>query len=310
MKKIYLSFVALVAFAVMSMAQPTCPAGYVAFKYTFSSPTPHCMIIVDGAPTGQAGWVMELVNFSGQLIPQFGTTTEFDVPINTTTGSANFIYDCNAAGFIEVQYVLLKHVVAGTPVSTCQISHIPAAGSLPIKLTSFSGRLGTDNAVNLDWSSAIEFDSYQYQVERSADGKNFETVGTLKAAGASNSTIKYNFTDHIPTAGAYFYRLKQIDIDQKFEYSKVVYVNSKKGAGVITKVFPNPFTSEIQFIGATSADMVPANIHVYTISGQAVKYRIIGANAIAIDQVLPSGLVVVKIKDQFFKLLYKSSSNQ
>jgi hypothetical protein len=305
MKKIYLLMMALVAFAVTSNAQPTCPAGYVAFKYLFSSPTPHCMIIVDGAPTGQTGWVMELVNFSGQLIPQFGTTSSFDVPINTGTGSANFIYDCNAPGFIEVQYVLLKHVVAGTPVSTCQISNIPAAGSLPIKLTSFSGRLGTDNAVNLDWTSAIEFDSYQYQVERSTDGKNFETVGTLKAAGASNSIIKYNFTDHIPTAGAYFYKLKQIDIDGKFEYSKVVYVNSKKGAGVITKVFPNPFNSEVQLIGATSADMAPGNISVYNISGQMIKYRLSGANAISIDESAAKGIYIIRLRNssQQFKLV-------
>jgi hypothetical protein len=180
---------------------------------------------------------------------------------------------------------------------------VPPAASLPIKLTAFNGRLKTDNSVTLDWTSAIEFDSYQYQIERSYDGKNYELVGTLKAAGASTELINYTFTDQLPSAGSFFYRLKQVDIDGRFEYSKVVYVNSKKGAGVITKVFPNPFTSEIQLIGATSADMTPGNIHVYSIAGQMVGFHITGANAIAIDQALPNGMYIIQVKDQRFKLL-------
>jgi len=214
-------------------------------------------------------------------------------------GSASFIYNCatygNALWADLVQVTNTSFIQCTAPVIQQTVT--------PIKLTSFTGRLVTDNSVNLDWASAMEFNSYKYEVQRSADGRNFETVGTIDASGNSNTPVKYNFTDKVPLAGAYFYRLKQVDVDNFTEYSKVVYINSKKGAGIITRVFPNPFTSEIQLIGATSADMTPGNIKVFNITGQLVNFRIVGANAIAIDDSSPKGLYIIKVKEQQFKLL-------
>jgi len=294
MKKIYLFSMALLALLATTQAQNICPTGIQGVKsYTY--------VDVNGTTYG----VVVISNFWPNA--EFTLFTAGNVAIPATNGAGYIHTDANGNAsftYYSLQYTA-DHVQVCLLGTGCCTKPVPPAASLPIKLTSFSGRLKTDNMVTLDWASAVEFDSYQYQIERSYDGRNYEMVGTLKAAGASTNTIDYTFNDQLPSAGSFFYRLKQVDIDGRFEYSKVVYVNSKKGAGVITKVFPNPFTSEIQLIGATAADMTQGNIHVFNISGQAVGFHISGANAITIDQAIPNGMYIVQVKDQRFKLIRK-----
>ena len=307
MKNVYLLAIALVAFVTTTMAQGYsgyCAPGKVpyAIKYSYvsSAGTPYCVILIGNTWGNAQATVFASSTTGGSPVPVPYLSSPTAGYINTSaSGSASFIYDCNAynAEFVQV-------CVPGS--GCCQIQ-VVAGASLPIKLTAFTGRLQNDNNVVLDWSSAIEWDSYEYQVERSADGKTYTKVGDVKASGTSNETVKYGFNDQLPSVGAYYYRLKQVDVNGSFEYSKVVYVNSKKGTGVVTKVFPNPFTSEVQLIGATSAVMQSANIKVFNITGQLVKYRIVGANAISIDENSPKGLYIVRLQNgnelQEFKLL-------
>ena len=302
MKKFYLLIVAMVCYAVTVTAQDCPSPNPVAINYPNNGNTPpYCKVVF----TGGFFPAQLSIKVGSALIPQWGTggttgnTADYYVQV-LPDGSATFVYDCALYG--NALWAQIEQVVGNVPVKTCQVPVVSLA-SLPIKLTSFNGRLQTDNSVTLDWSSSIEWNSYEYEVQRSVDGKSFEKVADLKAAGSSNSEVKYKITDLLPTSGAYFYRLKQIDIDGRFEYSKFVYVNSKKGAGIVTKVFPNPFTSEVQLIGATSADMAPGNIKVFNITGQMIKFRIVGANAIAIDDSSPKGLYIIKVKEQQFKLL-------
>jgi hypothetical protein len=218
----------------------------------------------------------------------------------TLSGGASFatvVYGCQTIDHIDIDYTV------GGRAITCRYS-VASGGSLPIKLTAFSGRLSTETDATLSWTSSLEENSFKYEVQRSADGKNFVTVGKVDAAGTSLTAVKYNFNDPLPGSGAYFYRLNMVDIDGHAELSKVVYVNSKKGSGIVTKIFPNPFTSEIQLVGATSGDLIPGNLKVFNITGQLVNYRIVGANAIAIDENAAKGLYFIKLvkQNQTFKL--------
>lgn len=308
MKKFYL-LLSLVVFSLGLKAQLTCPS--IAFSYIFSAPQ-HCVINVGHAAwIGQTDIKISLKTIGGTFIPEYGTdgspSDELEVAVNPATGSASFFYDCTGPA---PAVVLVKRVVANTPVEFCEITNITAPAPMPMKVTSFNGRLETDVNVDLKWTSMVEFDSYQYQVERSSDGKNFVKVGALNAAGASNTAINYNFKDQLPAAGDYFYRLKQVDLDGTAEYSKIVYVNSRKGAGIVTKLFPNPFQSEVQLIGATSADLnTPGNVRVFTMSGQLVNFRVVGANSIAIDPNAAKGVYFLKFRnstntsEQTFKLI-------
>lgn len=318
MKKIYLFSVALLAFVVSSVAQtnpPGCPTG-IAWKNTSNDPFPHCYVnFVNPALVGQTGWQIGLLDVPGANIPLLGTgyntgnPPDYWVDISSVTGGATFAWDCNNPLAVKEGTFVLRYIPdAQTPFFSCTYNLTDAAPT-PVKLTSFTGRLQNDNSVTLDWTSSVEWDSYKYEVQRSADGIHFESVGQLNAAGAANTTIKYTYKDQLPSSGAFFYRLKQLDFSGAFEYSKVVYVNSKKGAGVITKIFPNPFKGEIQLIGATSSDLAPNNIGVYSIGGQKIPYHIIGANAISIDPSAPDGVYILKVKDQHFKIVKSKSAS-
>jgi hypothetical protein len=303
MKKFYLLIMALVGYATTTLAQgnpynndPACP---LVQAQTFTVPVtpPYCKLFIGNGPkaTPADTPVVSLVAPSamgGQPIPDLNGHyfTKLD-----KDGAATIEYNCQFVDHIEIDYKV------GSTHYTCKYA-VGAGGSLPIKLTAFSGRLNTETEATLSWTSSLEENSFKYEIQRSADGKTFVTVGAVNAAGTSLQAVKYNFNDPLPGSGAYFYRLNMIDIDGKAELSKVVYVNSKKGAGVVTKVFPNPFTSEIQLIGATSADLTPNNIKVFNITGQLIKYRIVGANAIAIDENAPKGVYFVQAKNKTFKV--------
>jgi hypothetical protein len=312
MKKIYLLTLGLVAFVGTAMAQMPCPTAPKAERWDFSSaPVPHCVVTI-AFLNPEPSWYIKLKDASNNYIPVLNTGPGTGNPAIyyvavPDNGNVEFYYDCTVGTPVLIEYVWLD---PNSPPESCQITNIINRGALPVKLTSFTGRLQNDNEVTLDWASGMEFENSRYEVERSADGKYFEKVGTLTGAGSTSNTSRYTFKDRLPGSGAYFYRLKQIDYDGVFEYSKVVYVNSKKGAGVVTKVFPNPFKGAVQLIGATSSDLTPNNIQVYSIGGQRINYRITGANSILIDPAAPDGIYILKMieQNQQFRLVKSKAS--
>ncbi len=113
--------------------------------------------------------------------------------------------------------------------------------ALPIELTAF-GVKNTAAGNLLHWATASEINSYTFDMERSLDGENFTPIGTVKAQGKAAT---YVFTDaNLPLeAGGLYYRLKAMDTDQTFAYSKVVSVQVGKTKGL--KVYPNPVANAL-----------------------------------------------------------------
>lgn len=292
MKKIYLTsglvFIALL-FTQKNFAQAACPG-----------PTPPVVRNYTYVINGQQVCAVYVENMMhNSPVTLFGPglsviPTVSGTPVTTdATGFACYIFPCNQT---PVR-------VTTCNVQGCCSALVPAASILPVRLTKFTARLLNDNTVSLDWTTVAELNSNKYVVERSVDGKNFTAVGELAAAGNSASSLSYKFSDKLPAPSGYFYRLNQVDIDGKNEYSKVVYVNSGKSKGTVTSVFPNPFQSDVQLVGITPADLNSKNVRVFNIAGQQVRYRISGANAIAIDDNNPKGIYILKVNEQTFKLV-------
>jgi hypothetical protein len=172
---------------------------------------------------------------------------------------------------------------------------------LPIILGNFNATLNGREVV-LNWTSQQESFSYAYEVEKSADGKNFSKIGSVKAAGVSNSPLNYSFTDKEFTSTG-FYRLKMVDVDLKFEYSKVVYVNGGSGASTTLSVFPNPFRSDVQLKGINASDVNKSKIRVFSASGKEVGFRVSGSNSISIDPSVPKGVYILRVNGLSYKLL-------
>ena len=114
---------------------------------------------------------------------------------------------------------------------TCQ-----EGGLLPITLSAFSATLNV-SLVDLVWVTTSEIDSDMFMVEKSLDGAFFRIIGEAKAAGNSSENVVYDFQDEHPNYGTNFYRLKQVDLDGSFTYSKIVKVDYQPDHMLI---FPNP----------------------------------------------------------------------
>lgn len=303
MKKFYLLIMALAGYVTTNaQPDPDCPLAVGQYFNMPASPT-FCKLFLGNLPAGDPLTVgtIALIGSNGLPIPDINGNTAQSLPAAST--SATVEYACQGILRVEINFY------SGGVLKECTLVPI-AGGPLPVKLSAFNGRLNTETEATLAWTSSMEENSYQYEVQRSADGKNFVTVGKVTAKGMSFDAVKYSFNDPLPGAGAYYYRLKMVDLDGKSELSKVVYVNSKKGSGIVTKVFPNPFNSEIQLIGATSADLnTPGNLKVYNVSGQLISYRIVGANAIAIDPNAGKGLYFINISTGTQKQIFKVVKN-
>lgn len=101
---------------------------------------------------------------------------------------------------------------------------IDGTGALGVKITSFTARK-KDKEVVLNWQTASEVNNKGFEIQRSADGINWNNIGFVN--GSVNSFIEknYQFSDANPLQGKNFYRLIQLDIDNKATYSLVVAVN-------------------------------------------------------------------------------------
>jgi hypothetical protein len=110
--------------------------------------------------------------------------------------------------------------------------------ALPVLLSRFTGRK-QPNANLLEWTTSTEINSKQFTVERGNDGITFAAIGEVAAAGNSNVPRDYSLLDPKFEAGKNFYRLKMIDLDGTFRYSRIVLIDNS-AANLITSLSPNP----------------------------------------------------------------------
>ncbi len=136
---------------------------------------------------------------------------------------------------------------------------------VPVKLVQFHAQYAkSTKSVQLFWSTANEINSSYFEVERSVNGRDFKPMGRVNAAGNSNKTITYKLNDdNLPIHNKIYYRLKIMDIDGQFTYSKVVEVNLLDETKVkqVLSVYPNPVASELNIALAPSIN--PINVKVY-----------------------------------------------
>ena len=145
-------------------------------------------------------------------------------------------------------------------------NRVQANGTLPLTLITFEAQL-INKDVLLQWTTSSEQSTSHFDIERSTDGNNFSVIGNVNAAGNSSSTIKYSFPDDNPAAGTNFYRLKMVDKDGRYSYSKTVAVQVQSIKSL--RVYPNP-ASDALYI-ETSAANENAIIQIIDLAGKKVK---------------------------------------
>lgn len=116
------------------------------------------------------------------------------------------------------------------------------AAGLPVELTSFQAALN-QKTVKLNWQTASELNNAKFIIETSDEGELFSGIGEVQGAGTTLEKQSYQFTHHTPSAGINYYRLKQVDFDGTFEYSKVVAINAEGNNDIVT--YPNPVKDKV-----------------------------------------------------------------
>ena len=147
---------------------------------------------------------------------------------------------------------------------------------VPVELVSFNGNYNkTENSVELNWITATELSNYGYDVERKSNG-SWETIGFVKGNGNSTSNKYYSFNDNnISNLKTIEYRLKQIDLDGNYKYSKTIEVNIKNLPTEFSlgQNYPNPFNPStiIKYsIPSSSVEMRLVQLKVYDILGNEI----------------------------------------
>ncbi len=157
---------------------------------------------------------------------------------------------------------------------------------LPLDLLRFEGyALGQQN--QLEWTTANEWNTQHFQVERSADGQRFVALGNrVAAAGIATAQRQYDFLDEKPLSGTNFYRLRMVDLDGSTTYSRVIALTAGDRWESQMRVVPVP-ASDWASLRMERPKAQLAELRILDVLGAVVRVRPLelraGANAIDLD---------------------------
>ena len=162
--------------------------------------------------------------------------------------------------------------------------------SLPVTIDNINASQ-KGNLVSVDWRTATEVNTGNFNIQHSNNGEKFTDIGTVKAIGIGGNS--YEFTDKAPTNGINYYRLQNLDKDGSSSYSKVVSVTF--GDKQSFSIIPNPAKDFATISFSKAVDK--AIIAVYDITGKTViTQSVSGINAYKLNtQTLTNGVYVIKV---------------
>lgn len=184
----------------------------------------------------------DLLSFSNNLVLSNASLTVVEAGSPLTSGSAAAIISNSGTRTGTFASTSLPSASYTLSYGSSNISLLNSA--LPVELISFSGEMQESGNL-LRWTTAREENTAWHILERSRDGKVWEEIGRLKAAGHSLTSTDYELEDVLPFQSSY-YQLRSVDLDGYFSLSKVVVLERRQGkASDRLQCYPNPATSEL-----------------------------------------------------------------
>ncbi len=152
--------------------------------------------------------------------------------------------------------------------------------TIPVLLTNFTAVLSNKNA-QLNWQTSSEISNKNFEVQRSSDGISFTTIAIINGNGTTSLPHSYSFTDiNFMQQGRAYYRLKQVDLDGKFTYSKVVYLQASL-EGFNVDINPNPATTS--FTLSIPAGFNDVWVTIYDNAGTLIRKQICNSGQTIFD---------------------------
>ena len=263
------------------------------------------MILVNGAKRCNIFWIGGAGVATGAV--NIGASSEL---------KGNFIAHggaCNSGGAV---FLAGRQFSTGGAVNTdsgliytdpeCVTSESLNGNPLPIELLSFTTTAKGEH-VQLNWATATEINNDYFNIERSIDAVNWETIAQINGAGNSTSLLNYKTVDYNPYSGLSYYRLKQTDFDGKYSFSNIKSINLDENSETLIRIFPNPFTDQITIIGNAFG---LSEFLIYNIIGQDVTNLTALKNNTGQTMVvdlsnLETGIYFVKVNSKTIKVYKK-----
>lgn len=149
------------------------------------------------------------------------------------------------------------------------LSSAPPGAPLPVTLVDFEGKNTSEGNV-LRWTTSSESNNDYFAIEESINGKNFTEAGRVKGVGNASAANHYSFTDVDFNKGITYYRLKQVDFDGKYGYSRMVAIDAPSEGNI--RFYPNPVQSALN-IELPNLQSSWVNARVIDASGREVLAR-------------------------------------
>lgn len=211
--------------------------------------------IVDELP---AGFVFQSLNVSSDVTTVNSTST----PVSGATGTITFeggvaagsntSYHIPSGGSIYLRYsattapspsfdlvTSVRDYVGNTEVGVAS-NTVSVTATLPMTLMSFAAWVINGGAVHVGWSTSDEINTQRFEIEKS-NGSRFIKIGQVNATGGPSVITDYSFIDSMMQPGQNQYRLKSIDQDGQFQYSRIISIDHSQGRIRVEGVSPNPY---------------------------------------------------------------------
>lgn len=187
--------------------------------------------------TGTADLAISGISITGVNASEFSVTTP---PAATVVGggSTTFVLTFTAAGS-GVKFATVNIANDDADELTYDFSVSAAFFTLPVSLKSFTVKKAGIQRSQLSWTTSSESNNRGFDIQRSANGINWTSIAFVAGAGTSALEQSYQFTDLSPAKGVNYYRLNQVDYDNK---TKVSEIRTVTFAGEKTLVYPVPAT--------------------------------------------------------------------
>ncbi len=212
--------------------------------------------------------------------------------INSST-EYSFTAGSNPASYASDRFVIILY---------------PVQAPLPVVMTAFNASKKV-NGVVLDWATSSEMNNKVFEVERSYDNNTFTKIGEVEGKGTYGGHSAYQFVDYAPDFnGMNYYRLKQVDMNEKTTYTTIIPVSYLNGVVVSAdiSIFPNPAKDKLSInlesvVGNAQIrifDLAGKNVLVAPATGSSKNTIDIGNlyNGIYMIEVSAGGSVVYKNK--------------
>lgn len=188
---------------------------------------------------------------------------------------------------------------AGSTPAPAGTSQCNCSSLLPVDFVNYSTKANYENdRVEVKWTTASEQNSTSFSIERSYNGYDFLSIGSVIAAGNSDNINNYVFYDNTPILGNSYYRIKQIDVDGTYTFTNVMvqnYQDRQSNGSMLISINNN--TMQLNF----SEYVEDGQLEIISSSGKLIRKRNIEVNAYTTSlkqSELSAGICIIKFRSK------------